>query len=191
MKLRKSAFVIKIILAGDGAVGKTSLRIRYLGLGFNAQYIETIGADFALKMENVSGKNIKFQIWDLAGQPRFRSVLATYYTGARGALLVFDVTRRDTYENLISWIKEIWKHNGYGIIPIIILGNKNDLRNEISDCVDKLEALNFCRELSKKTKEKNFEIRYLDTSAKTGLNVSKAFQTLGEVYFDSIKDIGF
>ena len=86
---------MKIILAGDGAVGKTSLREQYLGRGFTGQYLQTIGADFALKTDTVAGENVKYQIWDLAGQPRFKTVRSVYYIGAVGALLVFDITSRN------------------------------------------------------------------------------------------------
>ncbi|MFW9996909.1 MAG: GTP-binding protein [Candidatus Odinarchaeota archaeon] len=182
-------FVLKMVLTGDGAVGKTSLRLRYLGHGFKAQYLETIGADFALKNEDVGGKSVDFQIWDLAGQQRFQSVRSTYYYGALGALLVFDVTRRSSFDNLEPWVEEIWKHNGKGIIPIVILGNKYDLRDQSADCVDAEEALEYVKNLSEKTKKRGFEIRFLNTSAKTGLNVPEAFQALGEVYFNFIENL--
>ncbi|MHA2297040.1 MAG: Rab family GTPase [Candidatus Hodarchaeales archaeon] len=189
MSLGKKTFLLKMVLAGDGAVGKTSLRERYLGRGFKSQYLQTIGADFALKEIEIKSNNVKFQIWDLAGQQRFQNVRSVYYTGALAALLLFDITRRDSFNNLDSWIKEIWEHNGKGIIPIVVLGNKFDLRDESPDCVDKKEALKFCKQLSKKTKEKNFQVDYLNTSAKTGLNVDKAFQTLGDVYFEMVSNL--
>ncbi|MFW9993461.1 MAG: Rab family GTPase [Candidatus Odinarchaeota archaeon] len=188
MSLGKKTHVLKMVLAGDGAVGKTSLRMQYLGHGFKAQYLETIGADFALKSEIIKGRNVDFQIWDLAGQPRFQSVRSAYYFGALGALLVFDITRHQSFENLSSWIDEIWKHNGKGIVPVVILGNKYDLCNEVPGCVDEKEALKFCKELSKRTKGKGFKVEYLNTSAKTGLNVSEAFQALGKVHFDFLGD---
>ncbi|MFW9993971.1 MAG: Rab family GTPase [Candidatus Odinarchaeota archaeon] len=183
MSLGKKTFLFKIVLAGDGAVGKTSLRERYLGRGFKSQYLQTVGADFALSTEKIGQKEVKFQIWDLAGQQRFQAVRSVYYAGALGALLVFDITRRDSFENLSSWVDEIWKHNGKGTIPVVLLGNKFDLRDEHSDCITEKEALKFAKDLSKKTKEKGFDIRFLNTSAKTGLNVSEAFQAIGEVYF--------
>ncbi|MFW9994183.1 MAG: Rab family GTPase [Candidatus Odinarchaeota archaeon] len=189
MNSGKTTFLMKIILAGDGAVGKTSLRERYLGRGFTGQYLKTIGADFALKKETIGDEDLKFQIWDLAGQQRFQNVRSVYYNGALGALLLFDVTRRDSFENLDLWVEEIWKNNGKGFIPIVVLGNKYDLRDQVPDCIDENEAQNYCKELSKKTKEKGFEIEFLNTSAKTGLNVGKAFQTLGKVYFDLMKEI--
>ena len=106
------SFLMKIVLAGDGAVGKTALRERYLGKGFSSNYMMTIGADFALKEATIREKNIKFQIWDHAGQPRFGTVRSVYYYGCLGALLLFDVTRPDTFTNLENWLEEIFKHNG-------------------------------------------------------------------------------
>lgn len=181
---------MKIVLAGDGAVGKTALRERYLGHGFKSQYLMTIGADFALKTVDIEKQQVKFQIWDLAGQQRFQAVRSVYYAGSLGALLVFDITRRDSFENIEMWLDEIWKHNGKGHIPVVILGNKYDLRDQTPGCVEEKEALDLAKNLSKKTKEKGFEVKFLNTSAKTGLNVADAFQTLGEVYFDFIRKTG-
>ncbi|MFW9995007.1 MAG: GTP-binding protein [Candidatus Odinarchaeota archaeon] len=187
MSTSKKAFILKMVLAGDGAVGKTSLRIRYLGHGFQSQYIQTIGADFAVKTDVINGKKVNYAIWDLAGQQHFESVRSAYYMGTLGALLVFDVTRRGSFENLNSWIHEIWKHNGKGVIPIVILGNKHDLRPDIVHCIDEEEAQKYCEELSKKTKGKGFDIKYLNTSAKTGLNVTEAFHALWDAFYGTLK----
>lgn len=178
------SFLMKIVLAGDGAVGKTAIRERYLGKGFRSNYMMTIGADFALKETNIREKNIKFQIWDLAGQPRFGAVRSVYYYGCLGALLLFDVTRPDTFTNLEQWLDEIFKHNGKGMIPIVILGNKVDLRDQFPNHISDEQAEDFCDRLSKKTMEQGFPTKYLPTSAKTGLNVSAAFDMLGNVYLD-------
>ena len=112
------SFLMKIVLAGDGAVGKTALRERYLGKGFSSNYMMTIGADFALKEATIREKSIKFQIWDLAGQPRFNSVRELYYRGSHGAMLVFDLTRRESFTNLYLWIDELLKNSGKSFIPI-------------------------------------------------------------------------
>ena len=104
-QLIRPAFFLKIVLCGDGAVGKTALRERFLGKGFSASYLQTIGADFATtdKQLNifVDGqsqiKTARFQIWDLAGQPRFKVVSDLYYRGAVGALCFFDITNKNSY----------------------------------------------------------------------------------------------
>ena len=111
--MRRSGFVMKTVLCGDPNVGKESIRRQYLGQGFQSTYLMTIGADFAVKSTTINYNGIcysvKFQIWDLAGQPRFGTVRSVYYYGCLGALLVFDVTRPDTFTNLESWIDEIFK----------------------------------------------------------------------------------
>lgn len=180
-------FLMKIVLTGDGGVGKTALRERYLGRGFQSKYMMTIGADFALKESTIDGRSIKFQIWDLAGQTRFGAVRSVYYLGCLGALLLFDVTRRESFENLQSWIKEIWTHNGKGIIPIVILGNKADLRDQHPDSISNAVAERYCEKLSEQTRPQGFDIRFMETSAKTGLNVGEAFDMLGKVYFEYLE----
>ena len=181
------SFLMKIVLAGDGAVGKTALRERYLGKGFSSNYMMTIGADFALKEATIREKSIKFQIFDLAGQPRFGTVRSVYYYGCLGALLVFDVTRPDTFTNLDSWIDEIYKHNGKGAIPVVLLGNKVDLRESFPNHVTDAQAEEFAAKKSEDTQKSGFSIKYMPTSAKSGLNVSAAFDALGNVYLDYVE----
>ena len=122
----------KIVLCGDGAVGKTSLRRAYLGQEFNSNYLETLGADFATKiikiLYNEEEYQIKYLIWDLAGQPNFNAVRTNYFKGSHAILIIYDVTNRKSYENVINWIHEIKKSlSGEGIPPISLLGNKIDL----------------------------------------------------------------
>ena len=176
--------LMKICLLGDGAVGKTALRERYLGKQFSSGYVMTIGADFAVKKTVIQEKDgdtrtVKFQIWDLAGQPRFNSVRELYYKGSHGGLLIFDLTRRDSFTNLMTWIDELFQNSGRGPMPIVVLGNKADLRDsgEVEDCVTQEEVNSFIAGL-KKQFEIHFEIPYLETSAKTGSNVDESFSML-------------
>ncbi|MHA1984693.1 MAG: GTP-binding protein [Candidatus Hodarchaeales archaeon] len=180
-------FLMKIVLAGDGGVGKTAIRERYLGRGFQSKYMMTIGADFALKETTIDGRSIKFQIWDLAGQQRFNAVRSVYYLGCLGALLLFDVTRKESFENCASWVKEIWTNNGKGTIPIVLLGNKADLRDAHPDSISPEVATRYAERLSEQTGQHGFNIHYMDTSAKTGLNVAQAFEELGKVYFQYLE----
>ncbi len=174
---------MKVCLLGDGAVGKTALRERYLGKQFSSGYVMTIGADFAVKKteidrESESGpQTVKFQIWDLAGQPRFNSVRELYYKGSHGGLLVFDITRRDSFTNLSAWIEELYKNSGRGNMPIALLGNKVDLRDETENPVTAEEVTEFI-EVIKKKYDMGFEVPYLETSAKTGKNVDQSFNIL-------------
>ena len=173
--------LMKICLLGDGAVGKTALRERYLGKQFSTGYVMTIGADFAVKktvIDTEEGtKTVKFQIWDLAGQPRFNSVRELYYKGSHGGLLIFDITRRDSFTNLHLWIDELYKNSGRGPMPVTVLGNKVDLRDEVDDCVTREEVQEFTDGL-KKDYLKNVDVPYLETSAKTGENVDESFSLL-------------
>lgn len=190
-------FLMKIVLLGDGAVGKTALRARYMGHGFDfANYIVTIGADFAIREQRIKifpsqpPTLVKFQIWDIAGQARFSELRKLYYRGALGALLVFDVTRHLTIESLQDWSQEYFHHNGRGPLPIILIGNKIDLRDQVSDSISYSEGKTLANDLRKMLEEegKPVFVSYIETSAKTGENVNDAFQQLGESVLGHIKD---
>lgn len=179
---RKTAdFFMKLVLCGDGAVGKTALRERFLGKGFSSSYLMTIGADFASKDAILpSGHSVKYQIWDLAGQQEFVAVRGTYYEGCLGALMVFDLTRPGSFENIPTWINELWKSNKRGPIPLILLGNKYDLVDKVPDSVSDGAIEIFIAKLNEKTRKYGFEVPYFNTSALTGLNVEDAFISVGE-----------
>lgn len=164
----------KICLLGDGGVGKTSLRKRFLGKGFQSGYILTIGADFAVQNLQINDIQYKFQIWDLAGQQRFSAVRALYYKGSHGAILVFDQTRMDSLYNLVKWKDELFSNVGRQI-PYIILGNKSDLPSILSQ--EEIEK--FVSKSQSEERDVPFVIKYLKTSAKSGLNVTEAFEELG------------
>ncbi len=167
------------MLIGDGGVGKTAIRERYLGKGFKAQYLLTIGADFAMRDDSASGEPIRYQIWDLAGQQRFDAVREVYYKGCVGALLVYDVTRPDSYFNTPKWINELWTNNGRGRIPLVVVANKIDMRELSDDTVSPEQGRVFTERLTKLTKPEGFECNYIETSAKTGINIDSAFSLLG------------
>ncbi|MFW9917310.1 MAG: GTP-binding protein [Candidatus Thorarchaeota archaeon] len=186
VKYGSAAPVYKITLLGDGAVGKTSLRDRFMRKPIPGDYLMTIGADFAAKTVEIRNKAVKFQIWDLAGQPRFESVREPYYKGTVGGLLVFDVTRPTSFESTPSWIKEIWKHNGKGRIPLVLLGNKIDLRSSVEPSIYPVHGEALAAEFSKFCVKEGFKVPYIETSAKTGENVDRAFQILGEIITDFI-----
>ncbi|MHA2362866.1 MAG: GTP-binding protein [Candidatus Hodarchaeales archaeon] len=172
---------VKLALLGEGAVGKTSLRRKYLGIKFTSEYLLTIGADFATNIIPVT-ENITFkaQIWDLAGQPRFSGVRKAYYLGCLGGLLIFDRTRPETLENTMNWLNELWNGSGRGPIPFIILGNKSDLLHEDHLKLEKKAKLWTKVFTDETVPKKGFKVHYLKTSAKTGLNVDKAFGLLAK-----------
>ena len=170
------ALMMKICLIGDGAVGKTSLRRVFIGQHFLKDYLMTVGADFAIKEISIPSEydkdvDFKFQIWDLAGQPRFEEVRPKYYQGVKGAILVFDVTRKDSLENLAKWIAEIDEAVGHSELPYVIIGNKTDIRRKSKSHVSTAQAKRYI--------EKTYNCEYLETSAKTGKNVTKAFELMG------------
>ncbi|MFX0086045.1 MAG: GTP-binding protein [Candidatus Hodarchaeota archaeon] len=175
----------KIVLLGDGAVGKTSMRNRYMGKQFTQDYIMTIGADFGVYSTEIQTdegpKSIKFTIWDLAGQPRYNTVREVYYRGSHGALVIYDISRRETLINLKKWISELWEHSGR-IVPILLIGNKVDLREHLIETISKEEGAAFTEEIKKLMESRGIlsTCHNLETSAKTGENISLAFELLGK-----------
>jgi small GTP-binding protein len=165
----------KITLLGDGAVGKTSLRKNFMGEAFSTKYNMTLGSDFAVKNVEVDDSEVMLVIWDLAGQPRFSAVREAYYRGSRGALIVFDLTRAESYENLANWVAELVKNNGYKKIPIVLIGNKMDLRGSLYNTIPKKYGENYAKRLGEWS---GFDVQYIETSAKFGDNVEEAFATL-------------
>ncbi|UCE14148.1 MAG: GTP-binding protein, partial [Candidatus Heimdallarchaeota archaeon] len=168
----------KILLIGDGGVGKSSFRRAWLGKAFRTQYLMTLGADFAAKEISLfySPTNtyfsIKFQIWDLAGQPRFKVVSDLYYRGAVGALCFFDITNQNSYINLIDWINSYWNLNGEGIRPLLVVGAKGDLRKspKFQNQVSAQQGIDFANELTKRVQQEHkFNIHYIETSAKENI----------------------
>jgi small GTP-binding protein len=159
---------LKIVMLGDGAVGKTALTIRFTGGGFEADYKRTIGADFALKEIEIKDldTNVTCIVWDLAGQPRFESVRQGFYRGARGGLLVYDVTRRRTFLNVDNWKNECFANLG-NPIPLIVVANKVDLDG--SRVVSREEGEEYAKKHS---------YLYVESSALTGQNVEEAYDTL-------------
>lgn len=166
---KKKKQVYKVVLLGDGGVGKTSLLKRYLGKGFQETYKMTLGAEFSIKRW---GNDI-IQIWDLGGQEIFSQVRKTYYTGSIGAFVLFDVTNRRSFLNVVRWIEELIINTGYQV-PIMVIGNKIDLKKEnYKGYVEIEEAIDMC----KKTMETfNCPITYCGTSAKEGLYIDGIFE---------------
>ncbi|MHA2029960.1 MAG: Rab family GTPase [Candidatus Kariarchaeaceae archaeon] len=168
--------IYKVTLLGDGGVGKTSLRKRYLGEGFKQNYMATIGADFAIKKVSEDGSDI-IQIWDLAGQQRFSLVREAYYLGTKGAILTYDITRPDTFYSIPNWIGELMNNiRSEDPLPMALVANKIDLRaNSAVGCVSKEQGIQYAKDLAEWAK---MDVPYIETSAKTGFNVDKMFATL-------------
>ncbi|USP80835.1 hypothetical protein yc1106_08109 [Curvularia clavata] len=121
-------FLFKVVLIGDSGVGKSNLLSRFTRNEFNLDSKSTIGVEFATRSIQVDAKTIKAQIWDTAGQERYRAITSAYYRGAVGALLVYDISKHQTYENVTRWLKELRDHADSNIV-IMLVGNKSDLRH--------------------------------------------------------------
>ena len=158
--------VLKVLTAGDGGVGKTTLLHKFIEGKFLPETKMTIGVEFFLKELNVDGWDIILQLWDFGGQERFRFLLDSYVTGAKGALLMFDLTRTLTLENLEQWIDICRKDNPN--MPILFLGTKADLIEKQS--VDFEYIMDY--------KEKFNLYDYMTVSALTGQNVEKSFESI-------------
>lgn len=178
MSVSSANYMAKIVLLGDGAVGKTSLRRMYLGKGFNQSHLMTIGADFATTNISVDNEILNTQIWDIAGQQNFKMIRQRFLMGSHGAMLVFDVTRPSSFQNLSSWLNELWTTNRRTDIPLLFIGNKTDLIKQRK--VNTAEAEKFVNEVRNHPRLKGVPVMYIETSAKMGENVVEAFQLLGK-----------
>ncbi|KAK9462963.1 ras family-domain-containing protein [Lipomyces oligophaga] len=164
-------YLFKVVLIGDSGVGKSNLLSRFTRDEFNPDSKSTIGVEFATRSIAVDGKTIKAQIWDTAGQERYRAITNAYYRGAVGALLVYDITKSQTYENSSRWLKELRDHADSNIV-IMLVGNKSDLEPQRGVSTD--EAKTFAAENN---------LSFIETSALNASNVESAFQSiLTEIY---------
>ena len=173
----KQIYNLKIIVLGDIAVGKTSLIGRYITNTFSDQYKSSIGCELKQKTVDID-KDIqaKLQIWDTAGEERFLAVTKQYYNGSHGAMVVYDVTKKDTFLKMNKWIKDV-KNNAPKNIVIMVVGNKSDLDKKKVDLGPELDPF-----------KENY--LYKEVSAKSGLNVNIAFENLANKIIEKQKEKG-
>lgn len=162
----KIDYVFKIVLIGDSAVGKSQILARFARNDFSLDSKATIGVEFQTRTLVIQHKSVKAQIWDTAGQERYRAVTSAYYRGAVGAMLVYDITKRQTFEHIPRWLEELRGHADKNIV-IILIGNKSDLESQRA--VPTEDAKEFAQ------KEGLF---FLETSALEATNVETAFMTV-------------
>ncbi|XXG86439.1 hypothetical protein AAC387_Pa11g1335 [Persea americana] len=162
----KIDYVFKIVLIGDSAVGKSQILARFARNDFSLDSKATIGVEFQTRTLVIQHKSVKAQIWDTAGQERYRAVTSAYYRGAVGAMLVYDITKRQTFDHIPRWLEELRGHADKNIV-IILIGNKSDLENQRA--VPTEDAKEFAQ------KEGLF---FLETSALEATNVETAFMTV-------------
>ncbi|XP_071399036.1 ras-related protein Rab-18-like isoform X1 [Centroberyx affinis] len=159
---------LKLLIIGESGVGKSSLLLRFTEDTFDPEQTATIGVDFKVKTVAIDGNSAKLAIWDTAGQERFRTLTPSYYRGAQGVILVYDVTKRDTFTRLENWLNELETYTTRNDIVKMLVGNKIDMDNRE---VDRNEGLKFARKHS---------MLFIEASAKTKDGVQCAFEELVE-----------
>lgn len=169
-------YIFKVLLLGDSGVGKTSIMRRYLDDQFRSNHVATIGVDFRLTTIDVDGRKVKLQIWDTAGQERFRSVTSSYYYGADGAIIVYDVSNAESFRNVDSWLNELRRHSNSERMSVVAIGNKCD---KIQD-----KAVSYLESLAHLGKVEDLTV--VEVSAKTDLNVDQIFSILVEKMMTNI-----
>ena len=166
-------YIFKIVLIGDTCVGKSCILVRFSDDVFVENYVTTIGVDFRFKTMIVKNKIAKIQIWDTAGQERYRSITTAYYRGAAAIIICCDSTNKESFYNINNWIEEISKYTDKDVDKIVLM-NKCDLVEERQ--IDKNEIAKF---------EKDYGIKIMEVSAKTGNGIDKAFEYIIEKLIDN------
>ena len=163
--------VLKLLLLGDSSVGKTSILLKYISNKFDDSSISTVGVDYMDKIIDYNKFKIKLQIWDTSGEEKFRTITKNFYRNADGLLVVFDLTKKESYDHIRSWINEAKENNDK--LKTLLIGNKLDLKDERIVAID----------VAKQFAEKN-NLKYIETSAKDGTNINESFQAIIDLLFD-------
>ena len=163
--------MFKVVLVGDSFVGKTNIMSKYLKNEFHEDSKATVGVEFGSKQFKIEGHTIKAQIWDTAGQERYKAITSAYYKGAKGAFVVYDITRKGSFESIEKWVNDLTS-TADKKLTIVVIGNKCDLEDQ--------------RQITKEQGEEKankLEVAFLETSAFSGENLDKAFEMMvNEIY---------
>jgi len=173
-------YLVKVVCIGDSGVGKSCLVKQLCERTFEDSHVSTIGVDFAVTTKKVEDRTVKLQIWDTAGQERFRTVTLAYYRGAQAAVIVFDVTCRESFESVPNWFNEVRKYTEEGT-PIIIIANKVDQETKRVVSIRETEEL---------VKNLDANVHVIETSAKTSRNVDAAFADVATQFAKKVRVLG-
>ena len=168
--------MFKVVLVGDSFVGKTNIMSKYLKNEFHEDSKATVGVEFGSKQFTVEGHSIKAQIWDTAGQERYKAITSAYYKGAKGAFIVYDITRKQSFESVEKWVSDV-QSVADKKITILLIGNKSDLEDQ--------------RQVTKEQGEEKankLEIAFMETSAFSGENLDKAFEMMMKEVYNKCHD---
>ena len=176
MNIQDVDHIFKVLIIGDSSVGKSNILLRFSDNIFHDTFLPTIGVDFKIRNVKMADQTIKLNIWDTAGQERFKTITSTYYKGAHGIILAYDITDRESFNNVNNWLAEVKKHAGPQVIKLLV-GNKCDLENE--RVVTSKEAKEFSDSLG---------ISFLETSAKQKINIDEAFMTLTKQIYELLPE---
>ena len=173
--------MFKILLLGDSGVGKSSLLLRYTKNQFMTDMRSTIGVEFGIKYLTLDNLQLKVQIWDTAGMERYRSLTSAYYKGAKGVIIVYDICRKKSFEDIDKWIED-FKSKADEDAVILIIGNKSDLKDQREVNTEEV-----------KSKAEKNKMAFMETSAKNNDNVHKAFiqlfQEIVKIYKEKNSDM--
>mmetsp|Transcript_12359 Transcript_12359/g.39120 ORF Transcript_12359/g.39120 Transcript_12359/m.39120 type:complete len:211 (-) Transcript_12359:66-698(-) len=172
--------LFKYIIVGDTACGKSCILLQFTDTRFHPVHDLTIGVEFGSRTVTIDNKQVKLQIWDTAGQEKFRSITRSYYRGAAGCLLVYDTTRKETFEHVTQWLEDCRKFSSRDI-SIMLIGNKCDLTDERQVTTEEAQAF-----------ADQHDISFMETSAKTAHNIDAAFlQTAQQIYDKVLQGVDF
>ena len=166
-------FMFKLLVVGESGVGKTCMLLRFADNSFEENFLSTIGVDFKVKQIVVDEKKVKLQIWDSAGQERFKNITASYYRNCSAIIIVYDITSKDSFNKVSDWVQEVRRY--VPSVPLLLVGNKCDLEHNVSE-KDILELA------------KEYNAKYFEVSVKNGHNFEKVFDYLIEEAFKFVVD---
>ena len=176
MNMQDVDHIFKVLIIGDSSVGKSNILLRFSDNIFHDTFLPTIGVDFKIRNVKMGDQTVKLNIWDTAGQERFKTITSTYYKGAHGIIVVYDITDRESFNNVSNWLNEVKKHAGSQVVKLLV-GNKCDLEDE--RVVSSKEGQEFADSIG---------VGFLETSAKQRVNIDESFMTLTKQVYELLPD---